>query len=111
MEYTIDVLNPYCPSRKTLLLLSDKWVMLIILTLATGTQRHGELKRNLGNISQKMLTQTLRKLEHSNLVERIDYQEVPPKVEYRLTALGDSLREPICALGRWAEQHYDATIQ
>jgi DNA-binding HxlR family transcriptional regulator len=105
-----NILNPYCPSRKTMDLLSDKWVMYIIVSLSKSTKRTGELKRKIGNISQKMLTQTLRKLEQCGLIERIVYRQVPPKVEYRLTTLGESLLVPIRALGDWAEQHYDAVL-
>lgn len=105
--YVINVLDPDCPSRKTLALLADKWSMLIIVGLAKkGTLRNSQLKRALGDISQKMLTQTLRKLEDCGIVNRIVYNQIPPKVEYELTELGSSLLEPIQALSDWAELHY-----
>jgi DNA-binding HxlR family transcriptional regulator len=100
------VLDHDCPSRRTLTLLADKWALLVIAALKQGTMRNGELKRRLGDVSQKMLTQTLRELETCGLVERIVYHEVPPRVEYRLTELGLSLHEPISALARWAEEHF-----
>jgi DNA-binding HxlR family transcriptional regulator len=106
-NHPIDVLNPFCPSRRTLALLADKWVMLVIVSLhKRGAQRNGELKRTLGDVSQKMLTQTLRQLEHCGLVKRTSYHEVPPRVVYELTELGESLTEPIKAMRDWAERYY-----
>lgn len=103
---TINPLSPHCPSRKLLELLADKWTVLLIAALSRGVNRNGRLLHEIGGISQKMLTQTLRKLVTQGLVERIDYQTVPPHVEYRLTPLGATLVEPIHVLGHWVEQHY-----
>lgn len=102
----INILDPECPSRRTLTLLANKWTMLTIVALKNGKKRNGEIKRMLGDISQKMLTQTLRELEASGIVERTAYHEVPPRVEYQLTPLGITLLEPIVALGNWAEKHF-----
>jgi DNA-binding HxlR family transcriptional regulator len=101
-----NVLDPNCGSRRALDLIADKWTMLIIYVLAAHhTQRHGQLKRQIGDISQKMLTQTLRKMEQDGLLHREVYPVVPPKVEYSLTPLGSTLIEPLTALCRWAETH------
>jgi DNA-binding HxlR family transcriptional regulator len=105
--FTCNVLDSNCPSRRALALLADKWVLLILVALAKhGTMRNGELKRLLGDISQKMLAQTLRRLEQNGLVARKAYDEIPPRVEYSLTPLGSSLMEPIYALRDWAETYY-----
>lgn len=101
-----DVMCEICPSRRVLALIADKWTMLILPALQDGPRRNSELMRAVGGVSQKMLTQTLRELERNGLIERRDYGEVPPRVDYRLTALGRSLTEPIWALDRWAEQHF-----
>lgn len=99
------VLSPGCPSRLVLDRIADKWTALIIQNLASGTQRYSELQRNIGEISQKMLTQTLRSLERDGLVQRKVYPVVPPKVEYALTKLGRTLIEPLQGLCRWSEKH------
>jgi DNA-binding HxlR family transcriptional regulator len=103
----ISVLNPDCPSRRALNMLADKWTMLVIVALKDGAKRNGALKRMLGDISQKMLTQTLRELEASGIVARVVYDQVPPHVEYHLTDLGRTLLIPISALRDWAELYYD----
>ena len=77
----------------------------MIYLLSQGTKRYGELQREVGGISQKMLTQTLRKLEEDGLVHRVIYAEVPPRTEYSLTELGLTLREPLGALCTWAVAH------
>jgi DNA-binding HxlR family transcriptional regulator len=107
---TLDVFNPTCPSRLTLELLADKWAMLVIMALSKGIMRNGDLMRRLVGISQKMLTQTLRELECSGIVERHVYEQVPPKVEYKLTALGESLLVPMAVLRDWAYEHYDKVL-
>lgn len=100
-----DVMNEACPSRAVLDRIADKWTALIIYALADGTLRYGELQRRVGGITQKMLTQTLRSLEEDGLVERRVYPVVPPMVEYSLTPLGRSLREPLGAIRKWAERN------
>jgi DNA-binding HxlR family transcriptional regulator len=102
-----DVMCEVCPSRRVLALIADKWTMLILPALQDGPRRNSELMRAVGGVSQKMLTQTLRDLERNGLIERHDYGEIPPRVDYRLTGLGRSLTEPIWALGRWAERHFN----
>ena len=100
-----NVFNPNCDSRQVLALLADRWSMLIIYALSLGARRHGELKRMIGGISQKMLTQTLRALERDGIVRRRVHAVVPPRVEYRLTPLGRTLLVPLRSICRWAEGH------
>ena len=85
---------PACPVETTLMLIGDKWKVLILRDLMPGTKRFGELKKSIGNVSQKVLTAQLRAMEENGLVSRKVYAEVPPRVEYSLTELGRSL-EPI----------------
>ena len=100
-----DVFNANCDSRQVLALLADRWSMLTIYALSRGVRRHGELKRMIGGISQKMLTQTLRSLERDGIVQRCVYAVVPPRVDYRLTPLGKTLLTPLRSICRWAESH------
>lgn len=83
----------------------DKWSMLIVMMLADGPKRFSELKRAIDGISQRMLTLSLRGLERDGLVSRHVTPTIPPRVDYELTELGDSLREPVKALGEWAIEH------
>src|SRR5215218_4659183 len=102
--------NPYdanCPSRRTLDRIGHKWSVLVVNLLRERTMRFAELQRAIDGISQKMLTQTLRGLERDGLVERTVYPEVPPRVEYCLTALGRTLVEPISSVVRWTERHIE----
>ncbi len=99
------VLSPGCPSRLVLDRIADKWTALIIQILAGGTLRYSALQREIGDISQKMLTQTLRSLERDGLVRRKVYPVATPKVEYGLTSLGRTLIEPLQGLCRWSEKH------
>ena len=98
-------MDSQCPSRLVLDRVADKWTALIIQVLARGTMRYAALQREIGGISQKMLTQTLRSLERDGLVQRKVYPVVPPKVEYALTRLGRTLIEPLQGLCRWSEKH------
>lgn len=100
-----NVFDQNCDSQRILSLIANKWTALVICTLAQGTKRYNELQREIGGISQKMLTQTLRNLENNGLVERKVYPVVPPKVEYSLTPLGETLTELLQAVCQWAEQH------
>ena len=87
----------------TLTLIGDKWKVLILRDLMPGTKRFGELKKSVGNVSQKVLTAQLRAMEASGLVNRKVYAEVPPRVEYSLTELGKSLKpilDSMCAWGK-----------
>ncbi|MDQ3074191.1 MAG: helix-turn-helix transcriptional regulator [Pseudomonadota bacterium] len=83
----------------------DKWSMLIVMMLADGPRRFSELKRAIDGISQRMLTLSLRGLERDGLVTRTVTPSIPPRVDYELTELGASLREPVKALGEWAFEH------
>lgn len=101
--------NPWdagCPSREILELVANKWVLLLVPLLLEGPRRNAELLRGAGGISQKMLTQTLRALERHGVVSRLDYAEVPPRVEYRLTPLGRSLAEAMSTLDAWVIHHF-----
>jgi DNA-binding HxlR family transcriptional regulator len=97
-----------CPSRLILDRIADKWTTLIIGILAQSEHRRfNELRRMIGGISQKMLTQTLRDLERDGLVKRTIYPEIPPRVEYELTALGRTLCGPLGSITQWAHDHMD----
>ncbi len=100
------VLNPYCPSRQVLDLLANKWTLLIVRVLSQGTRRYGEIQREAGGVTQKMLTQTLRELEQNGIVKRVAHPLIPPKVEYSLTPLGKSLIKPLDAICLWSEQNF-----
>lgn len=94
-----------CPVRDVIARLGDKWSLLVLFSLqANGTLRFSELQRSLGDISQRMLTVTLRSLERDGIVERRVYAQVPPKVEYRLTERGRSLMPHLDALVKWARE-------
>jgi DNA-binding HxlR family transcriptional regulator len=100
-----NVLDVNCGSRRVLELVAQKWVALVVYALIDGRKRHGELRRMVGGISQKMLTQTLRTMEADGLVTRYVFDTVPPHVEYELTPLGKSLQEPLVALCHWSMEH------
>ena len=93
-------------SRQVLDLLSEKWTSHVLYALAFGVKRHGELKREIKGISQKMLTRTLRNLERDGLVKRTVYHVVPPRVEYALTPLGETFSELLKEICTWAETHF-----
>ena len=97
------VMLPACPVETTLTLIGDKWKVLILRDLMDGTKRFGELRKSLSGVSQKVLTAQLRDMESCGIISRKVYAEVPPKVEYSLTALGDSLRPVIDVLRTWGE--------
>lgn len=96
---------PVCPVETTLMLIGDKWKVLILRDLMPGTKRFGELKKSIGKVSQKVLTAQLRAMEESGLVHRKVYAEVPPRVEYTLTALGRSLSPILEAMQSWGEEY------
>ncbi|MPV56785.1 transcriptional regulator [Burkholderia sp. HI2761] len=96
----------HCAVRDVLDRIGDKWSMLMIMELATRSQRFGELRRSLPDISKRMLTQTLRNLERDGLVTRHVFPTKPPSVEYRLAPLGRSLLDPMAALVDWADRSY-----
>ncbi|HLZ61497.1 MAG TPA: helix-turn-helix domain-containing protein [Ktedonosporobacter sp.] len=99
------VWSAHCPSRRLLDLIADKWTMLVIVTLAGGPKHYSQLKREVGGISHKMLSQTLQRLEKRRFVTRTVYPTVPPRVEYALTALAQTLLPTLCALIDWAQTH------
>ncbi len=92
---------PACPVETTLTLIGDKWKVLILRDLMPGTKRFGELKKSIGDVSQKVLTSQLRDMEKTGLVTRTVYAEVPPRVEYSLTELGKSLKPILDAMWNW----------
>ncbi|MEV3980536.1 helix-turn-helix domain-containing protein [Nonomuraea sp. NPDC049758] len=96
-----------CPSRKLLDRLSDKWVTLVLSSLASGERRYSDLARHIAGVSQKMLTQTLRGLERDGLVARRITPQVPVRVDYALTPLGLSLMPLVTAIKAWAEEHIE----
>jgi DNA-binding HxlR family transcriptional regulator len=100
-----NVLRQSCESRQALDRIADKWTCLIVYALLDGPRRHGELKRMIEGISQKMLTQTLRSMETDGLVERTVIGVIPPHVEYGLTPLGQTLSDPLVAICQWAMDH------
>lgn len=95
-----------CATRAAIELVTDTWSTLVLYALRAGPVRFNQLRREInGGISQKMLTQTLRRLEHRGLIRRTVFPTVPPGVEYALTPLGQSFLEPMMNLVSWAEQH------
>ena len=94
-----------CPVETTLMLIGDKWKVLILRDLLTGTKRFGELKKSVGNVSQKVLTAQLRDMEEKGLITRTVYAEVPPRVEYSLTELGQSLKPILDAMKAWGTEY------
>lgn len=96
---------PACPVETTLMLISDRWKVLIIRDLLEGTKRFGELKKSVGSISQKVLTANLRSMEESGLLTRKVYPEVPPRVEYTLTDTGYSLKPILDAMVSWGTDY------
>jgi DNA-binding HxlR family transcriptional regulator len=94
--------------REMLGRVADKWTLLVIEALSSGGEmRFSRLRESVGAVSQKMLTQTLRQLERDGLVTRRVYPVVPPRVEYKLTPLGESLGESVCGIWMWVEAHLD----
>jgi len=100
-----NVLTVTCPSRTSLARIANKWSALIVIVLADGPRRFGDVRTAVEGISGKVLTETLRDLERDGLLQRRVYPDVPPRVEYELTTLGHTLHAPLRALGTWAEQH------
>jgi len=97
-----------CPVRDVIDQVSGRWSSLLMMALGVRPHRFGELKRAVPNISQRMLTQTLRDLQRDGLISRHVFATVPPSVEYRLTPLGESLIPPLMVLTAWANANYDA---
>jgi len=94
-----------CLVREVLDRVGDKWSVYVVHMLGNGTMRFSELRRGIDGISQRMLTVTLRGLERDGLISRTVYPVVPPRVDYALTPLGETLLDAVCALVKWAEEH------
>ena len=103
---TADPWSATCPSRAIIGILASKWVLLLLPILRGGPKRNGELMRAVEGVSQKMLTQTLRDREHYGIVTRHLYAEVPPRVQYSLTRIGESLAAVAESLDQWVVKHY-----
>ena len=101
---------PVCPVETTLMLIGDKWKVLILRDLMNGTKRFGELKKSIGKVSQKVLTAQLRDMEEKGLVNRKVYAEVPPRVEYTLTDTGYSLKPVLDAMWNWGEEYKSKSV-
>lgn len=102
-----NVLVATCPSRTSLARIANKWTAMIVIALSGGSLRFGEVRQAVDGISGKVLAATLRDLERDGIVTRTSYDEMPPRVEYTLTALGRTLREPLNALAQWAQAHIE----
>ncbi|GEB57366.1 HxlR family transcriptional regulator [Streptomyces gardneri] len=107
---TTDAFLADCRARLAFDLLSNTWNAVLIWALREGPKRPGELRERIGGISPKVLTETLRRLEFNGLVTRNAHGEVPPRVEYELTAVGRTLLGPIDTLGAWAFEHGDEVM-
>ncbi|ELP68587.1 transcriptional regulator, HxlR family [Streptomyces turgidiscabies Car8] len=105
-----DVMTATCPSRTSLARIANKWTAMVVIALSTGPMRFRDLRTSVDGISGKVLTETLRDLERDGIVTRQVYGEVPPRVEYELTALGRTLYAPLQALGLWAEEHFTEVL-
>lgn len=100
-----DLFDEHCVVNQALVLLADKWTLLVLLVLLQDKKRYSELQRQILGVSPKMLTQTLRSLEQNGLVEREIFPEIPPRVEYSLTPFGRSLGPVLAALFEWSVEH------
>ncbi|MER5424723.1 winged helix-turn-helix transcriptional regulator [Streptosporangium roseum] len=105
-----DFFDPSCPTRVVLDRIGDKWSVLVVLSLHRGPRRFTELRDMIGGVTPKVLTQTLRAMERDGLLTRKVFAEVPPRVEYTLTELGQSLQEPLQAVTDWAEHNVNAVM-
>ncbi|WP_286166930.1 helix-turn-helix domain-containing protein [Arthrobacter sp. AQ5-05] len=100
-----DVMSPGCPSRLILQRMGDKWTPLVFLALESGPRRFSQLRADIGGVTPKVLTQTLRQLERDGLLTRTIYPEIPPRVEYALTRLGGTLLGPLEVMREWSQVH------
>ncbi len=111
MAYIYDIYEENCPTRQVLDRLADKWALLILDQVQAGPKRFNHLRRDIKGISQKALSQTLKKLERDGLVSRTVYPSVPVTVEYALTPLGGTLKDTVAAIAHWAERHMDSVLE
>ena len=105
-----DIMDPLCPSRVVFQRIGDKWASLVVQVLADGPVRFSELRKHVHVITPKVLTQTLRTLERDGLITRTVFAQVPPRVDYQLTALGESLLGPLTVLREWAESNVPSIL-
>lgn len=105
-----NVMLATCPSRTSLAKIANKWTAMIVVVLSDGPLRFGVIRHEVGGISGKVLADTLRDLERDGILTRTAYDEMPPRVEYELTPLGLTLREPLAALGAWAQGHIEQVL-
>jgi DNA-binding HxlR family transcriptional regulator len=105
-----NLFDPDCPTRVVLDRIGDKWTVLVVSALSNSALRFTELRARVGGVAPKVLTQTLRALERDGILTRTVYAQVPPRVDYELTALGRSLAEPIATIQDWAEGHVAAVV-
>lgn len=104
----LDLQYPTCPVRNILSRFTDKWSLLTLSVLFPGkTMRYGEIKKEIPDISQKMLTNTLKNLEEYHLIRRQAYAEIPPRVEYSITDTGKSLIPAVQMMIEWAQKHFE----
>lgn len=101
------IFDTQCEGHQILDKIANKWTILIIYALTQGTKRYSDLKQQIIGISPKMLIQNLRNLERNGLIKREIYPTIPPRVDYSLTPLGESLAEPLAVLGEWAYRHIE----
>lgn len=99
-----------CPTQQVLDVIADKWSVIVLYCLAYRSRRYNEIQRSIEGISQKVLTQTLRKLERHGLVERKVLSQMPPIVEYSLTSLGQTLLDPLLAIASWSRKHFSEVV-
>jgi DNA-binding HxlR family transcriptional regulator len=109
-RFAYDVYEDRCPTRLVLVRLADKWALLVLDRLETGPVRFNTLRRDIKRVTQKVLAQTLRKLERDGLISRRAFATVPMTVEYDLTPLGKTLTKTVSALAHWAEKNMDAVF-
>jgi DNA-binding HxlR family transcriptional regulator len=100
-----NIYDPNCPTRAVLDRVGDKWTVLVVLVLRDGPRRFSQVRDQIGGVAPKVLTETLRRLERDGIVTRTAFPEIPPRVEYALTPLGQSLEGPIQAISDWAEEN------
>lgn len=111
MGTPINPFNADCPSRDILELIGSKWSLLILCLLKAGPMRTGAMMRSIKGLSQKMFTQTVRDLERSGVIERMSYPKVPPRVEYKLTAMGETLSTLVFQMEQWVVEHYAPILE
>ncbi|MFN6565812.1 helix-turn-helix domain-containing protein [Dendronalium sp. ChiSLP03b] len=105
-----DLFTLNCPTQQILDVIADKWSVIVLYCLAYRSRRYNDIQRRIEGISQKVLTQTLRKLEKHGLVERKVLSQMPLSVEYSLTSLGETLIEPLLGLASWTRQHFSEVV-